>query len=91
METKITLTLTPEGKLELPQEIRDYFSNTQQYSVIIAEDTIIFKKIPQFDWDEWQNNLTESGDTLDEITTKEICDMVREVRHQNSQNCNSEP
>lgn len=82
MEKTITITLTPEGNLELPPEIREQFSNGEQYSVVTTEDTITFKKVPKFDWDEWEKRIEEAGEDIDEMRTEEICEIVREVRRE---------
>jgi hypothetical protein len=80
MEATITIALTPEGNLELPPEIREHFSNGEKYSVVTTEDTVVFKKVPKFDWDEWEKRLDEVGDDPNQLTTEEICDIVRQVR-----------
>ncbi|MGI0482698.1 hypothetical protein ACN4EE_18175 [Geminocystis sp. CENA526] len=82
MNTTITINFTAEGKLELPPEISRIFSEGEQYSVDINSDTICFKKVPQFDWNQWQKSLDEAGDDPDEMTTEEICEIVREVRRE---------
>lgn len=80
MNTTITINFTPEGKLELPPEISQIFSEGEQYSVRINSDTISFKKVPKFDWDQWEKSLDEAGDDPEQLTTEEICEIVREVR-----------
>ena len=80
MEATITIALTPEGNLKLPPEIRDKFSHGDKYSVVTTEDTVVFKKVPKFDWNEWEKRLDEVGDDPNQLTTEEICDIVRQVR-----------
>jgi len=82
MEATITIALTPEGNLELPPEIRDKFSQGEKYSVITNGDAIVFTKVPKFDWDEWEKRLEAAGDDPDQLTTEEICAIVKEVRHE---------
>jgi len=82
MEKTITITLTPEGNLELPPEIRDKFSSGEKYSVVTTEDSIVFKKVAKFDWDELRERRKELGDDPDPLTTEEICEIVREVRRE---------
>jgi len=84
VEKTITVMLTPEGNLELPPEIRDKFSNGEQYSVVTTEDTIVFKKVPKFDWDKLRQRREELGEDPDQMTTEEICEIVREVRREKS-------
>ncbi|OKH39974.1 hypothetical protein NIES2119_03205 [[Phormidium ambiguum] IAM M-71] len=82
MEKTITITLTPEGNLELPPEIREQFSNGEQYSVVTTEDTITFKKVPKLTWDDLRERRAELGEDPDPLTTEEICEIVREVRRE---------
>ena len=84
VEKTITVMLTPEGNLELPPEIRAQFSNGEQYSVVTTEDTIVFKKIPKFDWDKLRQRREELGEDPDQMTTEEICEIVRELRREKS-------
>jgi len=84
MKKTITITLTPEGNLELPPEIREQFSIGEQYSVVTTEDTIIFKKVPKLSWDELRERRAELGDDPEPLTTEEICEIVREVRREKS-------
>jgi hypothetical protein len=84
VEKTITVMLTPEGNLELPPEIRAQFSNGEQYSVVTTEDTIVFKKVPRFDWDELRQRREELGEDPDQMTIEEICEIVREVRREKS-------
>jgi hypothetical protein len=84
VEKTITVMLTPEGNLELPPEIRAQFSNGEQYSVVTTEDTIVFKKVPKFDWDKLRQRREELGEDPDQMTIEEICEIVREVRREKS-------
>ncbi len=83
MQKTITISLTPEGNLQLPLEIREQFSNGEQYLVITSENTITFKKATKFNWDLWESALEKSGNDPNEITTDGICELVREVRREN--------
>lgn len=82
MNTTITINFTPEGKLELPPEISQIFSEGEQYSVQINSDTISFKKVPKFDWNQWKKSLEEAEDDPEQPTTEEICEIIREVRRE---------
>ncbi len=82
MEKTITITLTPEGNLELPPEIREQFSSGEQYSVVTTEDTITFKKVPKLTWDDLRERRAQLGEDPDRLTTEEICEIVREVRRE---------
>jgi hypothetical protein len=82
MNTTITINFTPEGKLELPPEISQIFVESEQYAVSLNSDTISFKKVPKFDWNQWQKSLEEAGDDPEQLTREEICEIVREVRRE---------
>jgi hypothetical protein len=83
MQKTITINLTPEGNLQLPLEIREQFSNGEQYLVITGEDTITFRKATKFNWTEWKKSIDRSAGDPNEMTTEEICEIVREVRREN--------
>jgi hypothetical protein len=82
MQKTITINLTPEGNLQLPLEIREQFSNSEQYLVITSENTITFRKATKFSWGEWKRSLDRSASDPNEMTTEEICELVREVRRE---------
>ncbi len=82
MRCTLTISLTPEGNLELPPEIREQFSNGEKYSVVADGGTIVFKKVPKFDWGEWEKRLEEAGEDPNQLTTEEICEIIREVRRE---------
>ncbi|MEI6444268.1 MAG: hypothetical protein WCO29_14360 [Nostocales cyanobacterium ELA583] len=84
MEQTITITFTPEGNLELPPEIREQFVNGEKYSVTINENGIFFKKASKFDWQELRKRREVVNDPHP-LTTAEICEIVREVRQENTQ------
>lgn len=48
----MTIALNPEGNLELTPEIREQFSNAENYSWVGDGSTIGLKKLPNLDWDE---------------------------------------
>lgn len=82
METTITITFSDEGKLELPSEMRQIFSDGEQYSVMTKDDTIVFQKVPKLTWDELRKKREELIAESEEMTTEEICEIVREVRRE---------
>ena len=77
----ITITVTPERNIELPPEIKAKINPGEQYSISLIEDTITLKKVPKFDWEQWEKSLEEAGDDPNKMTTEEICEIVREVRN----------
>ncbi len=80
MQQTITINLTPEGDLQLPLEIRDRFSNGEEYLVITTEDSITFSKVPKLSWEELRQRRNLADNDLDVLSTEEICEIVKEVR-----------
>ena len=80
MDRTITINFSPEGKLELPPEISQIFVEGEQYAVSINSDTISFKKVPKLTWNELKKKRAETTEEIEEMTTEEICEIVREVR-----------
>ncbi|MEI6328790.1 MAG: hypothetical protein ACOYN8_04360 [Pseudanabaena sp.] len=84
MQKTITINLTPEGNLQLPLEIRDRFSNGEEYLVITTEDSITFSKAPKLTWEELRQRRNLLDDDPDALSTEEICEIVKEVRKEAS-------
>lgn len=82
MQTTMTVTFSDEGKLELPPEISQVFSDGEQYSVMTKDDTIVFQKVPKLTWDELKKKREKLEGELEEMTTEEICKIVQEVRRE---------
>ncbi len=82
MQTIITVNVTPEGRLELPPEISQIFCDGEQYSVIVNTDTISFQKVSQLTWDQLRKKREQIESEIEDITTEEICEIVREVRQE---------
>lgn len=57
MQTTLIATVTPDGNLELPLEIREKLQAGHKFIVTITEDTITLNKTKTFDWDEWKKRL----------------------------------
>lgn len=81
----LTITVTPEKTLELPPELQARLNPGEQYLVSITEETITLTKarltqFPTFDWQKWEAKLEAEGDDSEQLSTAEICDIVREVR-----------
>ena len=85
MTQTITITVTPERNIEFPPEIKARINPGEQYILSTDENTITLKKIPKFNWEEWEKRLEKAGDDPDEMTIEEICEIVREVRRENKQ------
>jgi len=84
VQKTITINLTPEGNLQLPLEIRDRFSNGEEYLVITTEDSITFSKAPKLTWEELRQRRNLLDDDPDALSTEEICEIVKEVRKEAS-------
>jgi hypothetical protein len=82
MQKTITINLTPEGDLQLPLEIRDQFSNGEEYLVITTEDSITFSKASKLTWEELRQRRNLLDDDPDPLSTEEICEIVKEVRRE---------
>jgi hypothetical protein len=80
MQKTITISLTPEGNLQLPLEIREQFSNGEQYLVITSENTITFKQATNLSWQELREKRQLLGSDPNPLTNEEICEIVKEVR-----------
>jgi hypothetical protein len=75
------LTATEQGLL-IPKEL---LGENQEFEIIQESEKIIIisiKKNPSFDWDQWEKRLEEAGDDPEQLTTEEICEIVREVRQE---------
>ncbi|MBE9197021.1 MULTISPECIES: hypothetical protein [Synechocystis] len=83
IEQVLTATVTVEQTLELPPEIRSKLVPGETYRITVQEDTIELTKIPKFDWEQWRQNLSRDGEELTDEIMEEICELVREVRHEN--------
>lgn len=86
MQTTIIATVTPEGNLELPPEVREKIQAGEQYLVILNENSIILQKVKtdKLSWDELRQRREKFADEQEEMSIEEICEIVREVRKGNS-------
>jgi hypothetical protein len=84
MQKTITINLTPEGNLQLPLEIREQFSNGEQYLVITSENTITFRKATKLSWQELREKRKLIGNDPNPLSNEEICGIVKEVRKEAS-------
>lgn len=85
MRTAIIVSVTPEGNLELPPEIREKIRPGDEYLLWQTEDSILLKKIQKpLDWEELRRRRDAIGPDPNELTMEEICEIVREVRRERS-------
>ncbi|MCP2727446.1 hypothetical protein [Limnofasciculus baicalensis] len=83
MKLDVMVSVSPDGKLEIPAEIETQFKPGDQYTVTITADSIIFQKVKiGFDWEEWERRVKAANPDPDELTMEEICELVREVRRE---------
>ncbi|MCW6049943.1 hypothetical protein K4039_07570 [Lyngbya sp. CCAP 1446/10] len=79
----ITVAVSPDGKLEIPAEIESKLKYGDQYTVTVTDDSIVFDKLKAgFDWEEWERRVEAANPDPNELTTEEICEIVREVRRE---------
>lgn len=84
MARGIVVSLTEDGKLELPSEILSRFPPNIQFEVSVSEDKIILKKLsaPTVDLDDFFQRLEQQPADLDKLSLKEISELVKEVRRE---------
>lgn len=85
MQTTIIATVTPEGNIELPPEVRERIQAGERFLVTLTEDTIILKKANKFDWNEWEKRLEEAGEDPEKPSLEEISEIVKEIRRNQHQ------
>ncbi|WP_332986605.1 hypothetical protein [Microcoleus sp. A6-D1] len=79
----ITVAVSPDGKLEIPAEIESQLKSGDKYTVTVTADSIVFDKLKAgFDWEEWERRVEAANPDPNELTTEEICELVREVRRE---------
>ena len=79
----ITVAVNSEGKLEIPAEIESQLKPGDKYTLTVTEDSMVFEKMkPGFDWEEWERRVEAANPDPNELTTEEICEIVREVRRE---------
>ncbi len=83
MKSDITVCVSADGKLEIPAEIENQLKPGDRYQVIVTADKIVFEKVKGgFDWEEWERRVEAANPDPDQLTTEEICEIVREVRRE---------
>jgi len=50
--------------------------------VIVNTDTISFQKVSQLTWNQLRQKREQINTEIEEMTTEEICEIVREVRQE---------
>ncbi|NEP78224.1 MAG: hypothetical protein F6K17_14495 [Okeania sp. SIO3C4] len=85
MKREIIVNVTPDRQLKIPTEIQSQLTPGDRYTITMTEDSLVFQKIKKgFDWDEWERQVEAANPDPNQLTTEEICEIVQEVRYQNS-------
>ncbi|MGL4377660.1 MAG: hypothetical protein ACRCT1_14570 [Microcoleaceae cyanobacterium] len=83
MKSDITVCVSADGKLEVPAEIQTQLQPGDRYQVIVTGDKIVFEKVKAgFDWEELRRRRDSLPPDPNPMTMEEICEIVREVRHE---------
>ncbi|NJL91592.1 MAG: hypothetical protein HC916_18780 [Coleofasciculaceae cyanobacterium SM2_1_6] len=65
----------PENiQIQVVEHLQEYIQQSN-----ITADTSVPQKVANFDWDEWEQRVESANPDPDELTTEEICEIVREV------------
>ena len=90
MKREIIVDITPDRQLKIPTEIQRQLTPGDRYTVTMTENRLLFEKVKKgFDWDEWERRVETANPDPNQLTTEEICEIVREVRYQNIRYQNS--
>ncbi len=82
MDTDNIVSITTDGKLELPAKIQRQIK-PGSYKVSMKEDSIILEKIqPPLDLNNWFRRIEELGPDPNQPSLQEISEMVKEVRRE---------
>ncbi|MCC3420469.1 MAG: hypothetical protein JGK24_22110 [Microcoleus sp. PH2017_29_MFU_D_A] len=83
LKSNITVTVSPDGKLEIPAEVESQLKPGDRYTVTVTKDSIVFQKMKAgFDWEEWRRRIDSLPPDPNPMTIEEICEVVREVRRE---------
>ncbi|MGD1703231.1 hypothetical protein [Dapis sp. BLCC M229] len=83
MDTDNIVSITTDGKLELPPKIQRQIKPGDRYKVSIREDSIILEKVqPPLDLNDWFRRIEELGLDPNQPSLQEISEMVKEVRRE---------
>lgn len=82
-KSNITVAVSRDGKLEIPAEIESQLKSGDKYTVTVTEDSMVFQKVKiDFDWEELRRRRESLPPDPNPMTIEEICEIVREVRHE---------
>jgi hypothetical protein len=80
-QTGILVSVSADGKLEIPPELQSQMEPLSRYEVLVTNNEIIFKRIPQsLTWDVLSQRIEAAGIDPEEPSLQEISDIVKDVR-----------
>lgn len=83
MRQATIVSVTPNKQLELPEEIQQQLKPGDEYLIWQTEDSITFKKVQKpRNYLALLNKIQAIESNQDEPSIEEICEIVKEVRHQ---------
>lgn len=78
--------VTSDRQFSLPPEIRETLNPGDEYLIWQTEDTILLKKIAQpIAFDELFKRIEAIGNDPEQPSEAEICQIVKNIRHQRAQ------
>ncbi len=81
VETGIIVTVSADGKLELPPELQAQLKPFTRYEVFMANDEIVLKKIPKSSaWLALSARINSEEHDLEQPSLEEITEIVKETR-----------
>lgn len=81
LETGIIVSVSADGKLELPPELQAQLEPFTRYKVFMANNEIVLRKIPKSSaWLALSARIETEGDDLEQPSLKEITEIVKETR-----------
>lgn len=80
-QTGILVSVSADGKLEILPELQSQMEPLSRYEVLVTNNEIIFKRIPQsLTWDNLSQRIEAAGIDPEEPSLQEISDIVKDVR-----------
>jgi C4-type Zn-finger protein len=81
VETRITVTVSANGKLELPPELQAQLKPFTRYEVFLTNNEIVLKKIPKsLAWLALSARINSEEHDLEQPSLEEITEIVKETR-----------
>lgn len=81
IQASIVISVSAEGKLELPPAILAQLQPFAKYEVSVTENEIVLKKMPKsLAWAKLSQRIESQRDNLNSPPLQEINEMVKETR-----------